>query len=234
VDFDSGLFDYEIECTLTRDDRIVATGLGCCSSFEGKYRWRDSKRICPTCHKETIIKGKEEYGGGWLCFKKNGGCGAKFNDDDPVIMDQLIGRVENDDLATIKNTVFKIAKKRAKIDATLAATRSAGRFTQDVGDDDGEKKPAAAPIQQPQRKSESQPQATNGEKLISEKQISRLWAKGFAAVPGVRQSLEKPQIAEILKAYGYDHADKIKASDYDAIISAIEKGQVPTSDPEPV
>jgi hypothetical protein len=232
VDFESGLFDYEIECELSRDGIVVATGLGCCSSFEGKYRWRDSKRICPQCQKDTIIKGKEEYGGGWLCYKKTGGCGAKFNEDDPAIMDQVIGRVENDDLATIKNTVFKIAKKRAKIDATLSATRSAGRFTQDVGDSD-EKKKQSAPIQQPQRKSESGTAPANGAKLISEGQVKRLWAKGYASVPGVRQSLEQTQINNIVAAFGYKHANEIKTSDYDAIIAAIEKGEVPTSDPDP-
>lgn len=222
VDFDSGLFDYEIECRLIKDDRVIATGLGCCSSFEGKYRWRDSKRICPSCGKDTIIKGKEEYGGGWLCFKKSGGCGSKFNEDDPAIMDQVIGRVENDDLATIKNTVFKIAKKRSKIDAVLSATRSAGMFTQDVGDTEGKK--TTPPIQQPQRKSETQP-PTNGD-VITKPQVSRLWAKGFSANPQ-RQSLEKPQIEAILKAFGYDHADKVKKSDYDKVISAIEAGKAP-------
>ena len=36
---------------------------------------------CPSCGKKgAIIKGKEEYGGGYLCYKKKGGCGAKFKD----------------------------------------------------------------------------------------------------------------------------------------------------------
>lgn len=36
---------------------------------------------CPDCKKSgAIIKGKEEYGGGYLCFGKKGGCGAKFTD----------------------------------------------------------------------------------------------------------------------------------------------------------
>jgi len=35
---------------------------------------------CPECGvTSAIIKGKEEYGGGWLCFAKKGGCGAKFS-----------------------------------------------------------------------------------------------------------------------------------------------------------
>ena len=36
---------------------------------------------CPSCGKKgAIIKSKEEYGGGYLCYKKKGGCGAKFKD----------------------------------------------------------------------------------------------------------------------------------------------------------
>jgi hypothetical protein len=36
---------------------------------------------CPACGKKgAIIKGKAEYGGGYLCFAKKGGCGAKFKD----------------------------------------------------------------------------------------------------------------------------------------------------------
>jgi hypothetical protein len=123
VDFDRGLFDYEIECTLSRDGVPIATGLGSCSSYEGKYRWRDSQRRCPQCGKETIIKGKEEYGGGWVCFAKKGGCGAKYAEDDERITAQMIGQVENEDIATLKNTILKMAKKRAKIDATLGGTR---------------------------------------------------------------------------------------------------------------
>lgn len=38
-------------------------------------------KTCPKCGAAAIIKGKEEYGGGWVCFKKKGGCGAKFTTD---------------------------------------------------------------------------------------------------------------------------------------------------------
>lgn len=134
IDWEKGLFDYELKCLLYRGDRLVGTGLGSCSSYEGKYRWRSSQRKCPICLKETIIKGKEEYGGGYICFGKKGGCGAKFTDTDARITDQVTGQTQNPDIADVKNTVLKMAKKRAKVDATIAVTRSSGLFTQDVED----------------------------------------------------------------------------------------------------
>jgi hypothetical protein len=45
-------------------------------------------------------------------------------------------RVENEDIADMYNTVLKIAKKRAHIDATLTVTGAADLFTQDLIDDD--------------------------------------------------------------------------------------------------
>jgi hypothetical protein len=104
------LFDYTIRCVLRskRSGIAVASGMGSCNSYEGKYRWRDLKRKCPNCGQETVIKGKEEYGGGWICWKKEGrsnGCGMKFSDDDERIVNQTVGRIENDDIATLKNCI---------------------------------------------------------------------------------------------------------------------------------
>jgi len=45
-------------------------------------------------------------------------------------------RVENEDIADVYNTVLKIAKKRAHIDATLTVTAAADLFTQDLIDED--------------------------------------------------------------------------------------------------
>lgn len=116
-------------------DRMkVAQAEGSCSSRETKYRYRNDKRKCPACGKEAIIKGKEEYGGGWLCFKKQGGCGAKFADDDTAITGQVVGKVPNPDLADVENTILKMADKRALVAATLLATGCSDLFTQDLDD----------------------------------------------------------------------------------------------------
>lgn len=132
------LFDYEVACVLIHKGSgvVVGEGMGSCNSYESKYKWRDQNRKCPACGKECIIKGKEEYGGGWLCFAKKGGCGAKFTSNDQIeaIAKQTVGRIPNPDIADIKNTILKMAKKRSKIDATIAATRSSGIFTQDLED----------------------------------------------------------------------------------------------------
>lgn len=135
-DWDKPLFHYEVRADLVslRNGLLIAQGFGSANSREGRYRYRDANRKCPECGKESIIKGKAEYGGGWLCWKKKDGCGATFQSDDPVITSQPAGKVENEDIFTLVNTLLKMAKKRALVDAVLSATRSSGIFTQDVED----------------------------------------------------------------------------------------------------
>jgi hypothetical protein len=134
--FDTGFFFYEVTCVLTskKTGAVVAEGKGSCNSFESRYRFRNAERKCPKCHKEAIIKGKEEYGGGWLCWKKKNGCGAQFDINDPAILGQEAGKVENDNFYDVMNTILKMACKRAMVPAVISATRSSGIFTQDVED----------------------------------------------------------------------------------------------------
>lgn len=129
--------EYEITCTLTHINSalVFGQGVGCCSTMEGKYRFRNAGRVCPECDTEdTIIKGKEEYGGGWLCFARKGGCGAKFKDGDQIIESQQPGKVDHDNPADYYNTVLKMAKKRAHVDAVLTVTAASDIFTQDIED----------------------------------------------------------------------------------------------------
>ena len=129
-----------------RDDAAdIGEGAGTCNSFESKYRWRNADRFCPRCGTDAIIKGRVEFGGGWICFKKKGGCGAKYDDYDTAITSQPVGRVENDDLFSTWNTVLKMAKKRALIDAALGTTRSSSLFTQDMGEEATEPEPPPPP-----------------------------------------------------------------------------------------
>lgn len=135
-DFDKALFHYRYECRLVEIEtgHCVATAIGSANSMETKWRWREAKRVCPACGTENIIKGKEEYGGGWLCFKKTGGCGAKYGDNDPQIMTQTVGRVENEAIFDQVNTIDKIAQKRALGSAIKTAANVSEFFTVDLED----------------------------------------------------------------------------------------------------
>ena len=134
--WDKPLFAFQVTCLLRHlgSGQLVATGVGECNSMEARYRWRQANRRCPECDAEAIIKGKVEYGGGWLCFGKRGGCGAKFADGSSVIEGQQTGRVENDDIFSQVNTILKMAKKRAMVDAALSVGRLSNIFTQDIED----------------------------------------------------------------------------------------------------
>ena len=115
---------------------LIARAEGSCSSWEVKYRYRNAQRKCPDCDQETIIKGKADYGGGWLCHRPKGGCGQKFQDGDRRIEDQELGRVRNPEVADTSNTILKMADKRAMVAATLLATGCSDIFTQDTVDEE--------------------------------------------------------------------------------------------------
>lgn len=158
----SALFHYTIKCKLIgiNSGALVSEGVGSCSSMESKYRWRKGERVCPKCGKAAIIKGKDEFGGGWLCFKKKDGCGAKFPDNAPEIKSQQAGRVENPDIYDQVNTILKMAKKRALVDAALSVGRLSDLFTQDIDEmKDGEPEGPAKQKAKAQEQASSKPSA---------------------------------------------------------------------------
>ena len=124
------------KCTLKHipTDLTIATGEGLCTTKENRYAYRQGERVCPACGEPAIIKGKAEYGGGWVCFKKKGGCGTKYDDDDTAITSQDVGKIANPDIADLYNTVLKMADKRALVAAVLNGTAASDVFTQDVED----------------------------------------------------------------------------------------------------
>jgi hypothetical protein len=114
------------------------SGMGSCSTREAKYAYRQAAIKCPSCGKDSIIKGKDFKGDGaptgWICFAKKGGCGTKFKDGDETIEKQPRGRIPNEDLADQYNTVLKMANKRSLVAAVLNATAASDIFTQDIED----------------------------------------------------------------------------------------------------
>ena len=145
-DWEKRLWYYRYKCRLVirGTETVVSTGIGSANSRENKWRYRDAQRRCPKCGATAIIKGRPEYGGGWLCFGKRGGCGAKWPAGASAIESQALGKVENEDIETQINTIDKMAQKRALVAACLNLGFSE-RFTQDIEDMHGANDPPPTP-----------------------------------------------------------------------------------------
>lgn len=138
-DFGNGHREITVTCRLRNPaGSLVGQGVGSCSTMESKYRWRSGADL-----EDTGKPIPKEY---WDAKKDNpakaqaiiGGKGfvAKKNDLDAwTIHAKSVGdRSENPDIADVWNTVLKMAKKRAHVDATITATATSDMFTQDVED----------------------------------------------------------------------------------------------------
>lgn len=149
-DLEGGHKEIEVTCTLYRrmeDGRMREwEGVGFCSSMESKYRFRNAAAIV----EETGEPVPKEYwkisdsqgraeANKWLSTGFDGQkVGIKKNQDGAwqivVFKGGGDGKVENPNPADVFNTVLKIGKKRAYVDATISATASNDLFTQDLED----------------------------------------------------------------------------------------------------
>ena len=107
-DYDKEFFTYNIRCTLYRNGQPVAQGVGSCNSKEKKYRFINVDEI-----PENYIGPTEEI------TDKYGRVKYKIN---------------NPDICSLVNTILKMAKKRAFIDAVLQVASLSEVFTQDIED----------------------------------------------------------------------------------------------------
>lgn len=163
VDLPAGHREYEVRCQLTHrpTGNHVGEGVGCATTMESKHRYRSSRAAdTPTGvevprtfwdRKKAGAAGAElrkiladavgqpgTYGtqkddalGKWLIIKRG---------------DRIDGaREENPDIADTYNTVLKMAKKRAFVDAVITATAAGDIFTQDLEDLPNSSAPPPAP-----------------------------------------------------------------------------------------
>jgi len=104
-------FQVVTELVNRSTETVVGSGIGSCSTMEGKYRYRGGSRLCPQCQKATIKKSKypprNDPNGqpGFYCYGKIGGCGAEFAANDKSITSQSEERQENPDIYDCRNCV---------------------------------------------------------------------------------------------------------------------------------
>jgi len=123
--------EYEFTVTVKSQTGREWDGVGTCSTLEEKYRYRKAGRKCPECGSPTILESRKGPPG-YFCWAKKGGCGAKFDLDDPRIVNQSTAKAENPNPADTWNTVRKMAFKRALVAAAINATNTSELWTQDL------------------------------------------------------------------------------------------------------
>jgi len=121
--------EYIITCKLVSrtTGAFFGEGIGSCSTMEKKFRWRnDYTNTGRPVPKSYWDKGRDPStigGKGFVAKKDENGVWMIFESS---------GQVENPDMADTYNTVLKIGKKRALVDAVLTATGASDIFTQDL------------------------------------------------------------------------------------------------------
>lgn len=116
-DWQKPFFRYLIKCRLVHvaSGAVISEGLGECNSMESKYRYRwVGERDLPSGIDKSKLVSQErrsKTGGHWTVY-----------------------RLDNEDIYSQVNTILKMAKKRALVDAALSAGRLSDVFTQDIED----------------------------------------------------------------------------------------------------
>jgi len=199
-DLGKGHREHRVTCSLTHipTGQRIGQGVGSCSTMESKYRYRNDSDFevtgdpIPKDAKER----KREY-------RKQGFGMRKVESVWEWVRYKEERKVENPDIADTYNTVLKMAKKRAHVDAIKSATAASDIFTQDVEDMDLPA-PAEAPapkreprkaaprkaktpdevaesmggevVEEPQQKSFAGYDATGDTRPVTEAQLRRLFA----------------------------------------------------------
>jgi len=107
-DYKNEFFSYNIKCTLYKQGMPCAQGVGSCNSKEKKYRYINIDSL-PSSYVGYSEQFTDKYG-------------------------RMKYKIENNDVCSLVNTILKMAKKRAFIDAVLQVASLSEIFTQDVED----------------------------------------------------------------------------------------------------
>jgi len=128
IDMGSGHREYRIKCIIrSQNGNILGAGVGSGSTMESKYRYRNISGFEITGDAiPDDFKNKKEI------YRKQGyGCKQVSGKWEWVKYTES-GKTENADIADTYNTVLKMAKKRALVDAVLTVTAASDIFTQDL------------------------------------------------------------------------------------------------------
>lgn len=107
--YKDGFFAYNVRCTLYKNEQAVSQGVGSCNSWEKKYRYINSDAVPEGVDPSTVKSFTDRYG-------------------------RVKYKIDNPDPCDLVNTILKMAKKRAFVDAVLQVASLSEVFTQDLED----------------------------------------------------------------------------------------------------
>lgn len=198
---------YRVKCKLyAPSGRMVGAGIGECSTEEEKYKWR-------------FAVAEEEYAATPETHKR-----IKYKRDGKTIKQVRTNPFD------IANTVLKMAKKRALVDAVLTTTAASDIFEQDIEDlpediitlERHEARPTITPPQEKQTPAATPP--TTPTDFISDLQAKRFYA--IAKGKGWKdEALKKWLMAN----FEIDSTKKIKKTQYENIVLEIESIEAPNA-----
>ena len=114
VDFEKGLFYFQYRCSLSRNGKLVAEGIGSCNSKEKKYRYR-------YIYENKATEKEKEMA---ISVQTKTGKYGKYK----------VYKIENIEPFELVNTLDKMAQKRSLVAVTLIAVNASEFYTQDIED----------------------------------------------------------------------------------------------------
>jgi len=189
-----------------RSGVVVAEGVGEANTMEGRYRWRwvPEWKLPEGIDKSALYSEarKDKHGKTYRMY-----------------------RLENQDPWTLWNTVLKMGKKRALIDAALSATRSSGIFTQDVEDlaewisgvDNGEPAQSVQKVEIKSQKQAQKPKQSAKDEVIAKVQF-------YAGEKGYDPARFSDYVVAILcEGYEISSVTQLNEKQWQAVAKNVEK-----------
>lgn len=209
-DFKTGYYLAELIMQIVhrKTGVVVAEGVGEASSYESKYRyrWVFESDLPRGLDKDSLVSKTFES-------KKNGKEYTRY-------------RIENVDLIDQWNTVLKMAKKRALVDAVLSATRSSGIFSQSEDEMDAwiEGESGETPKEKYEKKN-STPQASDERSSFTPPTDNVITHSQYGLILGEakRKGLNESQIKMIVQFTKKKSLENLSKSEASAVIDFLKK-----------
>jgi hypothetical protein len=211
---------YRIHAEFTHipSGRYLGKGVGECSSAEEKYAWRAA--VCPEEWKETPESDRRMK---W----KKGRDGKSYTVAQVAI-----------NTADVRNTVLKMAVKRAVVDGVLRVTACSDIFDQDLEEMNDEVRDHLKDHDREQNASTDRsqsmaPRQTNGQTgagkpaVITDKQVRRMYAIARGS------GWSDDDVKGYLHSLGIEHSTAVPVSRYDTICERFKSAPSQPSQSEP-